>query len=138
MFEVEQYKHEALPWGNGIGELFCSRDVHRELGTAVISEHGYTWFIAMTRGKLAGFAAVEEKGTKAIFRHAYVLPSYRGQGVYTLLLNAREGFVQNNLDLMLMETTAAPDSYQKLKSADWSDHRQRGKYMVMHKEVRRG
>jgi GNAT superfamily N-acetyltransferase len=136
MFEVKRFTNQELPWPT-VGPLFCAREVHRELGTAVTTDKSYTWFLAFKDGNLAGFAAVEAKAGKAMLRHAYVLPQYRGNGVYRLLLEAREAFVAQNPSLMLMETTAAPDSYKALKAAGWADHRQRGKYVVMHKEVRR-
>lgn len=138
MFKIEQFNHNDLPWSNGVGELFCSRQVHRELGTAVTTDENHTWFFAMEDSAVVGFAAVEQKKDKAIFRHAYTLPSHRGQGVYGHLLKARERFVMGLRDVVLMETTAAPDSHPKLKSAGWHDYRQRGKYVVMHKEVRHG
>lgn len=134
MFDITVVGHDEIPW-DLVGPLFCSRVVHRELGIAVTTSPEHVWFLAFSGENVAGFAAVEHKKSKAIFRHAYVVSAYRDKGLYALLLEKRERYIFSKNKPCLMETVASQNSAGWLQKQGWIEQRRRGKYCVMHKEV---
>jgi GNAT superfamily N-acetyltransferase len=48
------------------------------------------WWTAHLDGRLAGFCAARDDGAHVRWCSAYVLPAYRGRGVWTALADARD------------------------------------------------
>lgn len=87
--EIITLRHGEGEFWNLIGPFAFSRAVRRELEIAMSSDENYIWLIAVQDGDVLGFAALEIDGDTAVFRHAYVVPAHRSDGLYGELLAAR-------------------------------------------------
>jgi len=73
-----------------IGPCLASRAVFRDLGEQPWDDPGKTWWAAIAGGKLAGFAASADAGTHLSWCSAYVMPPWRGKGVWLALAAERD------------------------------------------------
>jgi predicted GNAT family acetyltransferase len=90
---IERYAHDEgneFFWSK-MGRFFASPAVRNAVGGFMTSGPQFTWWVAFDdEGQVLGFcAAKREKKTQIYLTYAYVLPEYRGQGVYTALFLAR-------------------------------------------------
>lgn len=128
--DIEMYRHgDDRLWAR-IGRFFADRKVRQELGGPMSSDERYTWWVAIVRGKIAGFAAVEVIKQAAFFRHAYVLEPYRENGAYTALLAARLRFVRA-AELDHVTAYCTPCTRDRLAAAGFREIGQRGRYVTM-------
>jgi GNAT superfamily N-acetyltransferase len=80
-----------------MGPYLAQRKIARELGGPIWDDEGAIWFVALsppTQGRtvghqVLGFASAREKGQHVELDNAYVLPAYRGHGIYRALLEER-------------------------------------------------
>jgi len=133
MFSLQVCTHDSIHWPT-LGPVFADRKIANELGGAIYSDKGYFWVVATENGRLVGFSAVQIKGNVAIFRHAYVFPSHRGQGIYRAMQTEREMVARRNF-VSSMTVTAAPSSALILARWGWTETGRRGKYVTMTKDV---
>lgn len=82
-----------MPWV-ALGEFFCSRQVHRDIGGPIFSQLGTVWFVKRDEDtqEVLGFCSLSNRGTTLWYDCAYVRPEYRGTGVFTELAKARDEF----------------------------------------------
>jgi GNAT superfamily N-acetyltransferase len=125
---IKETNHNDESFRIDMFPFFASRAVRRELGIALSSEDSYVWFIAYIDDVVAGFAALDVKGTE--LRHAYIVPEHRGKGIYTQLLDARLKKARE-LGLHTLKCVAAPDSVAILQKAGFAESGNRGKYTIM-------
>ena len=90
---VDTIAHAQQPW-RSIGEFFCSRQVHRDVGGPLFSQPGTVWFVAINGGgrDVLGFCSLSDRGTAVWYDCAYVRPAYRGAGVFAELGATRDAF----------------------------------------------
>jgi GNAT superfamily N-acetyltransferase len=75
-----------------IAMMGLDRSVHKELGSAVWSDPDHKWWLAyVTNSDVnpVGMCAAVNKGRYYQFCHDYVLPEFRGHGIYNRLFTAR-------------------------------------------------
>jgi GNAT superfamily N-acetyltransferase len=72
-----------------ISEIALSKDVYRELGYPIFSDESHVWYMVYIDKKLVGISSIVNKGRYVSFNHAYVLPEYRGNGIYRKMLRER-------------------------------------------------
>lgn len=68
-----------------MGPFLSRRAIAKEMGGPIWDDDGKIWFVAVDRGKVAGFAAIRGN----VLCSAYVLPDRRGSKVYDALLRER-------------------------------------------------
>jgi|GEM_PF-5984899 len=77
-----------------IGPFLARRTVVREIGGPIWDDDGMRWFIVLAHKTVVGFAALRDRTDSqkqhiVEFDNAYVVPTYREQGIYHLLIMAR-------------------------------------------------
>jgi len=117
-----------------MGPHLVSNAVRKELGMAISSDLSYTWFLAVEDGKCIGFCAAKEinsatyfKGPGLEFRHRYVDPSHRGNGVGKKLMEARLKFAEGRN----VKAVVIPDSQSTYEKLGFKKVFQRGQYPLM-------
>jgi GNAT superfamily N-acetyltransferase len=124
---LEMMEHSNDELWRLIGRYFASPSIRAELGRPMSSLPGDLWWIAIVDDRsVAGFAALRGKNKKAELRHAYVLPAFRRQGIYTELLKARLAFAHGKYEML--ETTATAASLPLLLKCGFVQRGNRGKY----------
>jgi N-acetylglutamate synthase-like GNAT family acetyltransferase len=113
-----------------LGPFLVSRDVRRELGMPISSDKTYRWIVAFDKDNVAGFAALELRGEWAQLRHAYVVSSYRGQGIYSELLKRRLNLAREK-GIVTVKVVASPASVEVLRRYGFEKVGSRGKYTRM-------
>ncbi len=119
--------HEFYPT---LGPYLSRRTVVAELGGPVWDDDDKTWFVVMVAGQLAGFSAVTLALPVATLCSAYVLPEFRGQGVYHHMLAERVSYAHDH-GAQILKTTATPTSRNTLLSAGFATAGRRGKYTLL-------
>lgn len=131
-FTIKEIKH-----GDKLWSLLCpfavSRQVRKELGIAISSDENYTWLFAFDHSNnVAAIAAVEFcNGSRAIFRHAYVVKEYRGSGLYKRLLELREQLAKGKRAII----TVNHDILATVLSEGYMEIGKRGKYTTVEKQL---
>jgi predicted N-acetyltransferase YhbS len=110
-----------------MGRFFADRGIRKELGTAMSSDERYTWFIAVEGGMVLGFCAAVSTPAGVEFKHRWVLPSRRGQGIGRTLFNARLDFVGDRP----VKAIVVPSVQALFERHGFVKVRQQGRYPVM-------
>lgn len=113
-----------------MGPFLSRREIVSELGFPAWDDDGKVWYAMMSGQIVMGFAAVYPKGEGAVFASAYVLPAYRGRGIYSILLDARLA----DTSARPITTTATDASRKALEARGFVTKGQRGRYKVMKKD----
>jgi hypothetical protein len=109
-----------------------SRKVRRELGIAISSDENHVWFLVFDKSNCVAIAAVEFcNGSKAKFRHAYVVDEHRERGLYKLLLDLREKTATGKQ----VTLTVTVDALSIVLKAGYIKIGRRGKYTVASKQL---
>lgn len=117
-----------------MGPYLVSRSVRRELEIAISSTPDYLWYLVYDEQKVIAFAALEV-AEPIIFRHAYVSPDYREQGLYQKLLDVRlVEAVQFNAQVV--RVIAAPATAKMFERAGFELVTERGKFKTYEKRLR--
>jgi GNAT superfamily N-acetyltransferase len=132
--KIQKMKQEDEGFWQLMGPYLVSNDVRKELGMAISSDTSYTWFLAVEDGKCIGFCAAKEinsatyfKGPGLEFRHRYVDPDRRGNGIGKKLMEARLKFAEGRN----VKATVTPDSQPTYEKLGFKKVFQRGQYPLM-------
>lgn len=88
--EIRRYEHGEGDLWQRVGSLLVSAAVRRELGAPISSDESTVWWLAINEaGETVGFVTARRREGVWEFRHDYVVPAARGQGVYEQLFQAR-------------------------------------------------
>jgi len=138
MYQDDSYTIKKMAHGDSeLWTTLCpfavSRQVRKELGIAISSDENYTWLVALdNESNTVAIAAVEFcNGSKAIFRHAYVVENHRGHGLYLRLLQLREKIAVGRRAV----TTVNKDAFDIVSKAGYAEVAKRGKYTTMEKQL---
>lgn len=108
-----------------LGPFLAQRAIVREVGAPLWDDVGKRWFIALTAaGEVVGFAAL----MGCTFCSAYVLPAWRGQGIYTALYDARLRACPVGMRLSVVANAQSAPFYHR---RGWRVVRQRGQFVQM-------
>lgn len=88
--EIRRYEHGEGDLWQRVGAFLVSAAVRRELGAPITSDETTVWWLAINEtGETIGFVTARRRKDLWEFRHDYVTPTARGQGVYDQLFEAR-------------------------------------------------
>jgi GNAT superfamily N-acetyltransferase len=90
--EIDSIDNTSAAFYNLIGPFLARRSIEKEVGGRMYDDDGKTWFLATINAKVVGFCAGIPRRQDVHFVSAYVLPDYRGKGVYRKLCDARDAF----------------------------------------------
>lgn len=113
-----------------IGPYLSRRHIVTELGNPVWDDDGKEWFVAKVGRKIAGFAATRSVGRHVSLVSAYVVPEYRGQGVYSALILARLKAIGERH----IKAVATPAAAKQLRKSGFRKIGERGKFSVMERQ----
>lgn len=105
-----------------MGRFLARREIVKELGAPLWDDDGKLWWVAFVNGKVGGFAAVRGP----FLCSAFVLPEYRGKGVYRALVDVR--LRETTGSLRAVATDAATHA---LSQAGFRFVETRGRFSVM-------
>jgi GNAT superfamily N-acetyltransferase len=114
-----------------VGPFLSRREIVKEQGAPIWDDDGKEWFVARLGRNVVGIAAIKDIPTAdhVSLVSAYVMPEYRGRGVYTALLRARiETAVERG---RAVRTTATEVSTHALRKAGLVAVSRRGKFTIM-------
>lgn len=138
MYQDDKYTIKKMTHGNpklwqALCPLAVSRKARKELGIAISSDENYTWLVVFAGDEsVAAIAAVEFcNGSKAIFRHAYVVEGHRGCGLYTKLLDLREQLAVGKRVII----TVNENTIDVVLKAGYTEIGKRGKYTTVEKQL---
>lgn len=93
--DIKVLQHGDLELWPLLGPFLCDRKVHKELGSAIYSAPGTTWFLAVDKnGHVIGFCSLLETSTAYWYEYAYVTPDRRHKGTFRALAAARDKHVK--------------------------------------------
>jgi ribosomal protein S18 acetylase RimI-like enzyme len=113
-----------------LGPFLSRRDIVSELGSPVWDDEGKEWFVVKRGRKVAGFAAVRTVGKHVSLVSAYVIPAFRGQGLYRELIEARLDAI-NVVTTQDIRATATEAAVHALTAAGFKPVGTRGSYTQM-------
>jgi len=127
---IRRYTHDDDELWTLAGRWFADAKIRQGLGRSMTSAPGFMWWLAIDGVQVVGIAALSPKPHgRAELRHAYVLPSYRGRGIYRALLNARIEYAHGLYDQLLTVSTEA--SRHALEKTGFVTYSWRGRYAQM-------
>jgi GNAT superfamily N-acetyltransferase len=62
------------------------------------------------KGTVYGFSGIDFQGSRAVFKNAYVMPEYRGNGIWRELFNYRYAVASMRKGIKTVEATCTPMS----------------------------
>ena len=110
-----------------MGRFFADRGIRKELGMAMSSDERYTWFIAVEDSAVLGFCAAVDMHAGVEFKHRWVLPSRRDQGIGRALFEARLNFAGDRP----VKAIVVPSVQALFERHGFVKVRQQGRYPVM-------
>jgi GNAT superfamily N-acetyltransferase len=125
--EIVQITNKDEKFYRLVGPFISRRSIVAELGNPVWDDEGKVWFVATQEGVVVGFAAVKDSGKHKALCSAYVLPEYRGKGIYSTLLESRLKFIGD----FPVKAIATPASVPALTKAGLKKIGQKGKFTVL-------
>ena len=120
-----------------LGESFCSRATHKELGGPIYSSPGMHWWVAVERHRMIGFVSLRPTSSALWFDYAYVVETRRGDGIFVRLAQLREVEIQAKhpgFPLRLAVRTQRWPHYQK---RGWKQTSRRGSWVYGQREPSR-
>jgi len=138
MIRLRKYKHSEKELWCSLGSIVASRTIRKVLGIAISSDDSYTWWIGKEKGEVVGFGAVSIGKAVATLHHSYVFESFRGNGVYKLLLKERIEFCKEQQNVEKITATATEDSKPILEQFGFYEISKRGKYFTMRLFINKG
>lgn len=109
-----------------VGPFLARRAIVREMGGPIFDDDEMEWYVAVSpEEKVLGFAALRQKGNIVEFDNAYVLPEWRGHGLYWRLLEARLAHCRGGTVMRALTTRKSVDA---LLRRGFTIRRQRGQY----------
>lgn len=87
---VRSFAHTDAALWPLVGPFAADKGVAKELGGGAFGDAGTVWLVADVAGAVAGFCTIRPERARYWFENAYVLPDYRGRGVFAALAAARE------------------------------------------------
>lgn len=76
-------------------QFVTSQECIKELDNyPILNDNDCIWIIAKECDKIIAFTGMRVKGTKAILKESYVIPSYRKKGIYSKLFLMREKYIK--------------------------------------------
>ena len=131
--EIRQYKHGEGDFWQRMGPFLASAAVRRELGAPITSDETTTWWLAVDGDRTLGFVSARLRGGTWEFRHDYVTPEVRGQGVYRALFRARlDACAQTG---GIAKATVNARSLPLYQEHGFEPVAQRGQYTIVQKEL---
>jgi GNAT superfamily N-acetyltransferase len=109
-----------------VGPFLARRAIAKELGGPLWDEDAMRWFIAVGRDqRVYGFGVLREVARVIWFDNTYVLPEWRGRGVYRALLSARLAVCPPG---SVVRAVATSKSIAALQRRGFTVRRQRGQW----------
>ena len=113
-----------------MGQFFASKEIANELGNSIYNNDNYMWWVAFNELKeVIGFCAAESNEKNIILKHAYIIPLYRGIGLYAELLNIRLEYLKK--EGKTLKITVKSTIAHKLQKQGFQKKGQRGQYTLM-------
>ncbi len=114
-----------------LGRFAMDPAVTKALGLCLTHSDKKRWFVGRLDGAVAGFGCIEQGRADTVhFRHSYILPERRGQGVYRALLDRRLALSQGKR-ILTTATAASRPILERRGFAPDPGVTQRGQYTVM-------
>lgn len=134
--QIRQLTNEHPDFYPRIGPFLARRAIVQEMGGPIFDDDGMEWFVAVSpEEKVLGFAALRRKGNIVEFDNAYVLPEWRGHGLYWRLLEARLAYCRGGTVMRALTTSK---SVHALLRRGFTIRRQRGQYAEVEKVQKEG
>lgn len=90
MPNIEIFTRETPKFWMLMGRFFAHRSYAQEMGGwQFYTKPGSVWFVAIQEGEVVGFCSAIEEGRYWFFDNFYVLTQHRGQGIGSILHEAR-------------------------------------------------
>jgi len=124
---IKRITNKDKDFYNIMGPMLSKRQIVKELGNNVWDDDGKIWYVAMINKKVCGFVAALEQSKNVLFCSDYILPEYRGQGIYELLFAARLSDFKNSV----ITSTITDASMRTYLSNGFVETGTRGKYHVV-------
>jgi len=112
-----------------MGENFCSRAVHKEIGGPIFSTPGMHWWIATERGRVIGFASMRPTAAAVWLDYGFVVESERGKGVFAGLAQMRIDTARVDHPDLPLRVAVRADRWSKYKQRGWRKSSQRGSWV---------
>lgn len=112
-----------------LGPFLGRREVHRELGGPIYDEDERTWYVALERGRVAGFCSAKATSAGAVYQSAYVRPEHRKRDVYQQLWAARDAEWPGPA-----RATVTPASQQVFLDHGFHVHATKGRFVVVRRD----
>jgi GNAT superfamily N-acetyltransferase len=125
-----KYHGESDLWV-ALGPFLTSRDVNKDLGGPIYSSEGVTWLIAYDGAQVVGFCSLRVVSGVAWHDYDYVVPSYRGKGVFSSLASARSE-IEKGLPLRAVIRESRWANYE---TRGWAIKSRRGSWLTVSKEA---
>jgi GNAT superfamily N-acetyltransferase len=113
-----------------MGPYLSRREICKELGYSVWDDDTKVWFIALVDDQVAGFGAALSSKSIVRFCSDYVLPKYRGLGVYEAIFDER----LKEFDSTFITATVTDASLPIYLSNGFKETDTRGKYHIVKRE----
>jgi len=127
-FKIVKMEHGESGFWDALGPFFASRDVRKELGIAMSSDENYVWFVALSGdNKVAGFAALECKGSRADCHHLYIVPEFRNRLLFPALFKTREKYAWGK-GIRRIIVVSNPATSHWMPNLGYTEKSKRGKY----------
>lgn len=98
IFKGDYNKEEFYKY---MGDIFASKEVRKEL-PYLYNEPDRIWYIILNGNKIAGFGSMQMNDKQIIFLNDYIIPKYRGKGLYSQIVDIRLKDVSNETKPILV------------------------------------
>jgi len=128
------YESDSFEFWGYTGWFFASRIVEKELGSKMHYDNNMTWVIAINNDDCVGISCIQTKKGYALFKHSYVLPLYRGCGIYKELVAKRLQYAKEN-NISIIKTYCTDMSKGVLELFGFVQGGNRGRYSTMELKI---
>ena len=112
-----------------LGESFCSREVHKELGGPIYSSAGTHWWIAIERGRMIGFASMRPTTAAVWLDYGFVVESARDKGIFTRLAELRLDLAAADHPDLPLRVAVRAERWSHYRARGWKKSSQRGAWV---------
>jgi GNAT superfamily N-acetyltransferase len=127
--DVRRCEHGTPEMYTLAGPFLCDRAVHAALSGAIYSKAGVQWwFVTEGDRDVLGFATLRDDGKAYWFDYGYVIPSRRGEGVFSALSEARAEYLRT-LPGKPLRVVCKESRWSHYEARGWRTQSRRGSWV---------